>query len=570
MSERHAPCRVAWPTPWMNRSMDLRGVLKGVAAGLIPWVLIGCAAESGSLAGGDAESEATYRRPVVLDDGWIPAEPEEFGLSREPLEAMTAAIRRNDYHNVHAVLVAKDGRLVYEEYFTGTDRRPESGDYAETVTLTFDRETLHTTRSAGKSFTSALIGVALADGAIPSIDQPLLDFFPEYEDVADPAVGEITVADLLTMTPGLSWDQAALPYSDPRNSETALYATPDPAAFLFALPVTSPPGSRWVYSSGTATLLGLILHDVTETSYATYIRERLFEPLEIDRFDWTGTAAWADHPAFAWEGAEPWAMTRASDPAGSLWLRPRDMLKFGQLFANGGTWNGTRVLRDEWVAASLAPHVPRSDASVEYPSGTTRQGSYGYQWWHDRLALPYGELVVHSASGAGGQKIWLVPEHGLAVVHLAGNYNLPGYGWETERLLFERIVPWAMGLSSDYRHQRNLEPVDVDPASWPLSALAPEDLPRYVGTYDIGGERVLVRAVEGRLQLLPPIGMGPIDLIPADRDSFVHGVVHRGQVTKLYAPDERLVFAMDEDGRATGFEVVGGSGVLETGVLVER
>lgn len=555
--------------PNEGRTM-MPGARGGLNAVLVASVLAGCGIDSGPPPGGGDEAAALYRLPVTLDDGWSPVAPEELGLSREPLETMTAAIRRGDYQNVHAVLVAKDGRLVYEEYFTGTDRRPEGGDYAETVTLTFDAETLHTTRSAGKSFTSALVGAAMAEGAIRSVDEPMAEFFAESEALGDPGIDDITVSHLLTMTPGLRWDQSTLPYSDPRNPETAMYASRDPSRFLLGLPLDAEPGSRWVYSSGATTLLGLILHEATGQAYADYMRERLFEPLDIDRFDWTGTATWEDHPAFVWEGAEPWPMARASDPAGSLWLRPRDMLKFGQMIANGGTWEGARILDEEWIARSLAPLVPRSEQPIEYPNGVVRVGSYGYQWWHDRIELPYGELVVHSASGNGGQKIWVVPELDLVIVHLAGNYNVAGSSWEAERLLLERIVPWAMDESSDYRHQPGFVPVEANPADWPLEIPHGGELADYLGTYELEGGPVLIRNLDGQLQLLPPIGMGPIDLIPVAEHTFVHGVVHEGKVTKLYSPEERLVFLMGQNGLATAFELVADSGVLETGTLISR
>jgi CubicO group peptidase (beta-lactamase class C family) len=505
-----------------------------------------------------------HRQPPTLDDSWRTTAPEDLGLPCGPLVAMTEAVHRGDYRNVHAVLIAKDGHLVYEEYFTGTDRRPESSDYSETVTHLFDRNTLHTTRSAGKSFTSALVGVALASGAIQSVDRPVLDFFPELLDAADPAARAITLEHVLTMSAGFEWNEED--YTNPDNHERALARSDDPAGFVLGRRVTAEPGSRWDYNSGLPTLLGLLIHRATGRPFGAYAREHLFGPLGIQRVDWTGPEAWAEHPALVWEGDEPWSLVRSAQPAGSLWLRPRDMLKFGHLYLNGGRWNGRPVLPESWVAASLEPHVPRSVQPIEYPSGVVKHEAYGYQWWHDRFELPYGELTVHSAAGNGGQKIWVVPELGLTVVHLAGNYNLSGYGWEADRLLLERIVPWAMGIPASYRHQPSLGPIAVDADEWPLIELSGAERARYVGTYEEGGQLIEIRELNGRLQIMPPMGMGPIDLIPQGSHSFVIGVVDDGVVTSIYHPvHEQFVFVIGEAGRAVRYEVTGPAGVESIG-----
>ena len=118
-----------------------------------------------------------YQVPPPLDDGWQTGTPEDVGLKRRPLEQMTEALRRGDYPNVHALLINKDGRLVYEEYFTGTDSRWHGG-HREDVSLVFDRDTLHDVRSVSKSITSALVGIALGPDAVDSLDRPLIDFFP--------------------------------------------------------------------------------------------------------------------------------------------------------------------------------------------------------------------------------------------------------------------------------------------------------------------------------------------------------------------------------------------------------
>src|SRR4030095_4891571 len=137
----------------------------------------------------DETGPTRYRHAPTLDDGCQAASPEELGLRRAPLERMTDELRRGEYPNVHAVLIAKDGRLVYEEYFAGQDRRDRAwplGPHQETVPIMLHRDSLHDTRSAAKSIAAALVGIAVGSGAIRSLDTSLFDYFPEHAALATP------------------------------------------------------------------------------------------------------------------------------------------------------------------------------------------------------------------------------------------------------------------------------------------------------------------------------------------------------------------------------------------------
>ena len=181
------------------------------------------------------------KSPPPLDDGWQTGTPEDVGLKRRPLEQMTEALRRGDYPNVHALLINKDGRLVYEEYFTGTDSRWHGG-HREDVSLVFDRDTLHDVRSVSKSITSALVGIALGPDAVDSLDRPLIDFFPA-DTVADTHhLRHIALRHALTMSAGLDWNEEHVPHTNPANHETAMLESADPAGFVLARPVVTEPG----------------------------------------------------------------------------------------------------------------------------------------------------------------------------------------------------------------------------------------------------------------------------------------------------------------------------------------
>ena len=211
-----------------------------------------------------ASTDTSYRVPPRLDDGWQVASPEELGLQREPLERLTEVLRSGaEYPNVHSLVIVKDGRLVYEEYFAGEDRRHGPDGQRQTVTVEFDRDTLHDIRSAGKSVTSALVGIALDSGAIPSLDLPVADYFPEHAERITPETRRITLGHALTMSAGFDWNEGEVPYTDPNNDSERMDADADPASFVLGRGVTTEPGTTWSYNSGLPVLLGLIVSRAT-------------------------------------------------------------------------------------------------------------------------------------------------------------------------------------------------------------------------------------------------------------------------------------------------------------------
>lgn len=375
--------------------------------------------------------------PLQLDDGWTVAAAQDVGLDACLLDSITSAIqRREEFVNVHAVLIVKDDRLAYEEYFEGEDRRWR-GEERETVSLSFGPDTLHDIRSAGKSVTSALVGIAVSSGAIGSLDQSLFDFFPEHSDLATSEKRRITLHHALMMSAGLDWNEEQVPYTDPTNHAERMEASRDPVRFLLDRPIASEPGSTWSYNSGMPVLLGLAVSRATGRTFGAYARDVLFEPLGITDVEWSGPRAWSDIPELEWDGGEPWA--RVAQPAGSLWLRPRDLAKFGSLYLNGGRWNGRQVLPAKWVEESTRRRIAVTEAVSEYG-----EHGYGYLWWHDRFRTPAGELEVLSAVGNGEQRIFVVPSLDLVVVHVAGRYNDPHNNWMSERLLLNHIVPTVL------------------------------------------------------------------------------------------------------------------------------
>jgi CubicO group peptidase (beta-lactamase class C family) len=304
---------------------------------------------------------------------------------------------------IHSVLVIDDGKTLAEWYFSGADQAMvDRGAPVALSHVDFGPDTLHDIRSATKSVVSILFGIARDDGAIKSLDTPVLDYFPEYTDLRTPERMKIRVRDVLSMTSGLHWDERTYPYTDARNSEIAMDIAADPNRYVLSLPIDAPPGERFNYSGGDVGLVGAIVARATKTPLETFAAKRLFGPLSIEKFEWTRNA---DAP-------------RA---ASGLRLTTRDMGKIGLLMLAGGQWNGKRIVSQAWVAESTTPQV----AVEPDPKCGTK---YGYLWWLFAGCQAQPPTPGFAAIGNGGQRIWVFPSRKLVIVSTAGLYNDPKQG----------------------------------------------------------------------------------------------------------------------------------------------
>ena len=350
----------------------------------------------------------TYVTPPTLGDGWLTGSLVQAGIDRKQLEAMTDSIRAHPEFNIHAVLVERNGRLVYEEYFSGKDER-----WGEPLGLVvFTREIKHDLRSVTKSVVSALVGIANSSGAIRSLDIPVLDYFPEYKDLQMPERRQITIRHALMMGAGLEWNED-VPYTDPKNDEIVMTRSADPMHYVLSRPIVAAPGTSWRYNGGTTQVLGTIVQRATKQPLADYARAKLFSPLGIADFEWLGNLAGV--PA----------------AASGLRLRPRDLAKFGSLYLHGGRWNGQQVLPREWVVESTRRRLT-------FPGQSTR--GYAYQWWHACYPTPSGPIEVPTAVGNGTQRVFLLRAQQTVVTFLAGRYNDFSVN-PPERLLLDFIIP---------------------------------------------------------------------------------------------------------------------------------
>jgi len=357
--------------------------------------------------------------PASRNDGWSTAQPSSVGLDARRLAAMTAAIRADPELNVHAVLIERDGKLVYEEYFDGVDER--WGQPPEEASMTV--ETKHDLRSVTKSVVSALVGIAHGEGAIPSLQQPLITWFPEYPELDTPELKRITLADVLTMTAGFEWDEQ-IPYTDPRNGEIRMMRDPQPLRFVLTRPLVTEPGRAFNYNGGLPQAMANVIQRATKTPFLAYARERLFAPLGITDVEWRGTLG--DLPS----------------AASGLRLRPRDLAKFGSLYLHGGQWNGKQVVPADWIDLSTRRHV----RLPPFPGGEGEFG-YGYFWWYACQQTPVGLTEARIAIGNGEQRVIVYPGLKMAVTILAGRYNQRA-GPIVRKIVREHLLP---AVQSDVR-----------------------------------------------------------------------------------------------------------------------
>jgi CubicO group peptidase (beta-lactamase class C family) len=335
-----------------------------------------------------AESPDGCGVPVARDDGWTVASANDDKLvDRGALCRMADRLVASGA-NVHAVLVARGGKLAFERYFSGSDE--VNNLRAGHVDFTVD--TLHNMKSVSKSVASLVVGIAIDRGLIRGVDEPIFSFFPELSDLRTPEKDSLRLVHALTMSMGLRWMEAA-PDRNYDNDEVRMQMARDPCRYVLGLPMTAPAGQEFFYNTGVLQLPSAIVRKATGRPLDEFAREALFEPLGIASFEWRRVRG-------------------DSDAGGGLRLRPRDMAKIGQLVLAGGRWNDRQIVSKAWIEASTTPRLAATD---DY--------SYGYLWWLRRSPLDGREVRRIAALGRGGQSIRIVPELDLVVAVTAGYYQ---------------------------------------------------------------------------------------------------------------------------------------------------
>jgi CubicO group peptidase (beta-lactamase class C family) len=342
-----------------------------------------------------------YRPPLQTRDGWAVASLEDVGMSRDTISALMreltqAATDSLGALKVHGLLVARHGKLVLEEYFYG-----EHGDKP------------HDTRSASKTLTSIVLGAAAHAGARLGPETPVYATLRPGREEPNARRRALRLEHLLTMSSGLECDDND--ESSPGNEEVVFATSRDWTESILGLNMVRDPGAEIVYCGAGVQLAGSVISRVTGRPMIDLMRDLVASPLGIQHY-YAGLNA-------AREGVLP----------GGWYFLPRDFMKLGQLYLNGGTWQGRQVVSADWVKRSTA---------VRYQYG--RRLRYGYLWWIIEYPFRGRSVQAYFASGLGGQEVMVFPELDLVVAVFGGNYNDDEANWAMVVDLIPRYVLGAI------------------------------------------------------------------------------------------------------------------------------
>ena len=366
-------------------------VLAGLAL-LMPAVLTAC--------GPSANVLATVDYTPLEREDWTVSTPEQQELDPE----LVAELYHDaaDLETLYGLLVVKNGHLIAEDYF-------HEGSAEQKARL----------QSVTKSFTGALVGIALDRGCLSSVDQNMLDFFPEVAgQITDPRKEQITLRDMIQMRAGFPWEE-----SHPDLWAGLLSGRYVP--LIEAFPLVTDVGTAFHYSNLTSNWLGIIVDRACGMHLKQYAEEHLFGPMDIEPGEWG--ADWDGH----------------NNGCGDLHLTARDAAKFGLLYLDGGQYEGNQIIPAAWVRDSLQTYSQSAWDNI----GRFHDIGYGYHWWSARA----GDHQVTFAWGHGGQLIVLLDQLDMVVVTTADPFHLQhdGQSWTHEKATLSLVANFIASLPSE-------------------------------------------------------------------------------------------------------------------------
>lgn len=326
----------------------------------------------------------------------------DTALNNSPaIHELKQKIEDEVYKEINGIIVIKNGKLLVEAYFNGAHR-----------------ELPHNPRSVGKTFASAMMGIAIRDGFLTSVDQTL-DQFYELELYAnfDPKKRQVSLKHLLTMSSGFDgfdFDPASI------GNEENMYPQDDWVKWALDLPIRTEdnPGDNWFYFTAGAVILGDILHQVLPGGLEAYADKTLFKPMGITNYRWQYTP----------QGV--------ANTAGGIQLTPLDFAKFGYLYKNIGRWGETQILPTSWVVDSFTPYLQ-----------TVNPGDrYGYLWWTRSYEIDDIPYETYYCSGNGGNKIYVFTELDVVVVVTASAYGRRYMHSQVDEIMQHYLLPTILQI----------------------------------------------------------------------------------------------------------------------------
>jgi len=330
--------------------------------------------------------------------GWLTATPEEHGMDSSKLNEMMEFIETNEW-NYDSIVIIRNGYIVFETY----------------PGVRYDDNERHILYSVTKSVTSVLVGIAIQEGFIESVNQTMVSFFPNRTIAnLDADKESITIENLLLMNTGLEWDEWSTDYETSNNPIALMFNSADPIQHFLDLPMEYNPGEQWVYNSGGSHMLGAILRQATGMTVLQFAIQYLFSPLNITD---------------VWWSADPLGNNHCG---GGLQMTPQDLAKIGFLYQNNGTWDGQEIVSPSWIK--------NSTRTVLYQWENYEYQGYGYQWW----TLP--TLDIYNAAGLEGQNLYIDNEHDLVVAMTASHPRYDAH--PNNQILYQYILASIVNTES--------------------------------------------------------------------------------------------------------------------------
>jgi len=342
-------------------------------------------------------------QPIKPESSW---ELSDFKLDKKKIEALNTEIGNYTMKEITSIVVIKDGKLLLEEYFNGAHRN-----------------TLHDPRSAGKSFASTLMGIAIDDGYIKDENQTLEQFydlkkFENYNIKKD----QIKIKDLLTMSSAFEGSDAN---SNSPGNEENMYPTDNWVKFTLDLPIDASKtnGGRWDYFTAGTILLGDILDKNVPDGLEKYADEKLFKPLNISNYQWQHTPQ------------------NVANTAGSLQMRSLDYAKYAQLYKNNGVWNDKQILSKEWVQNTFTHQIQIRERNNEF---------YSYLFWNKSFEYKGKNHETYYCAGNGGNEFIIFKDLPIIIIITSKAYNKPYGHPQAEKIVKEFILPAILKYENSY------------------------------------------------------------------------------------------------------------------------
>jgi len=337
-----------------------------------------------------------YTIPTEFGDGIKTASLQSVGMDDAPIREMMDYINSVNRHRIHNILIFRQNKLVFEEYFQGNAIDWNVSNLDGGV-IEYNRETEHYMASVSKSVTSVITGAAIQLGYLRDLNKKIIDYFPEYAGILTGQKADITIDHLLTMRCGLAFDENTYPYNNPQNDAYKMINADDPIEFVLSKPMTDTPGTKFFYNTGTTNVLARIIEKESGMSFLDFSNQYLFNALGGKDGEWLMMA-----------NGLPMA-------SGGLSIRARELSKIGLLFLNDGIWEGKQIIPKNWITDS-------QQEKVNANNGFFQNSSYGYQWWITRFKVNGEFYKCFFAAGWGDQFMFIIPGLELIAEFNCGNY----------------------------------------------------------------------------------------------------------------------------------------------------